>query len=78
EEFAGWFETFGINGKSPKIGEVWSSSDHADTLIEIAETEAESFYRGRIAEKIDAFSKAHGGFIRKEDLAAFQPEWVKP
>lgn len=78
EEFAGWFETFEINGKSPKIGEVWSSSDHADTLIEIAETEAESFYRGRIAEKIDAFSKAHGGFIRKEDLAAFQPEWVKP
>lgn len=78
EEFAGWFETFGINGKSPKIGEVWSSSDHADTLIEIAETEAESFYRGRIAEKIDAFSQAHGGFIRKEDLAAFQPEWVKP
>ncbi|TDB49945.1 gamma-glutamyltransferase family protein [Bacillus sp. CBEL-1] len=78
EEFAGWFETFAPNGRAPRIGELWSSSSHADTLIEIAETEAESFYRGRIAEKIDAFSKVHGGFIRKEDLAAFQPEWVKP
>jgi gamma-glutamyltranspeptidase/glutathione hydrolase len=34
------------------------------------------FYRGDIARKIDAFSKANGGLLRYEDLAAFkvQPE----
>jgi gamma-glutamyltranspeptidase/glutathione hydrolase len=30
------------------------------------------FYRGEIAKKIDAFSKANGGLIRYEDLAAFK------
>src|SRR5260370_42035279 len=34
------------------------------------------FYRGEIAHKIDAFSKANGGLLRYEDMAAFklQPE----
>src|SRR4029079_19701268 len=30
------------------------------------------FYRGEIAKKIDAFSKANGGLLRYEDLAAFK------
>ncbi|HYP08653.1 MAG TPA: gamma-glutamyltransferase, partial [Bryobacteraceae bacterium] len=33
------------------------------------------FYRGEIARKIDAFSKANGGLLRFEDMAAFR---VKP
>ncbi|MCF6138897.1 gamma-glutamyltransferase family protein [Pseudalkalibacillus berkeleyi] len=78
EEFKHWFETFAPNGKAPEIGEVWRSEGHAATLKEIAETKAESFYRGRIADEIDAFSKHYGGFLRKEDLAAYQPEWVDP
>src|SRR5215469_6402548 len=34
------------------------------------------FYRGDIAHRIDAFSKANGGLLRYEDMAAFhlQPE----
>ncbi len=39
---------------------------------------AESFYRGELAEKIDAFSKKYGGYITKEDLAEYYPEWVEP
>src|SRR5260370_39430207 len=30
------------------------------------------FYRGEIARKIDAFSKANGGLLRYEDMAAFK------
>jgi gamma-glutamyltranspeptidase/glutathione hydrolase len=30
------------------------------------------FYRGEIAKKIDAFSKANGGLLRYEDMAAFK------
>jgi gamma-glutamyltranspeptidase/glutathione hydrolase len=33
------------------------------------------FYRGEIAHKIDAFSKANGGLLRYEDMAAFR---IKP
>src|SRR5215831_828805 len=32
------------------------------------------FYRGEIAHRIDAFSKAHNGFLRYEDMAAFRVE----
>lgn len=78
EEFENWFKTFTKEGKAPEIGEIWNSPDHAATLREIGETNAESFYRGSLADKIDEFSRLHGGFLRKEDLAAFHPEWVKP
>ena len=49
-----------------------------NTLREIAETKAESFYRGKLAEKIDQFFKEHDGFLSKEDLASYEAEWVKP
>lgn len=78
DEFRHWFETFAPEGRAPAIGEVWRSPDHARTLQEIAETRAESFYRGAIAEKIDQFSRQYGGYLRKEDLAAFRSDWVDP
>lgn len=78
EEFKYWFETFAANGRAPIPGEIWSSKGHAKTLREIAETNGESFYRGNIAEKIDEFSKKYNGYIRKEDLADFEPLWVDP
>ncbi|QDP42152.1 gamma-glutamyltransferase family protein [Radiobacillus deserti] len=78
EEFNHWFETFAPDGKAPEIGEIWKSKGHAATLRAIAETKGESFYRGEIAQKIAAFSKQYNGFLTKEDLAAYQPEWVDP
>ncbi|PKG23477.1 gamma-glutamyltransferase [Niallia nealsonii] len=78
EEYGAFFDTFAPNGKIPKIGEIWKSENFATTLESIAETNAESFYRGELADKIDAFSKKYGGKIRKEDLANFYPEWVTP
>lgn len=76
--FKHWFETFTPNGKAPVAGEVVYLKDHAKTLRELAETKCESFYRGAIADKIDAFSRETGGFLRKSDLEAYYPEWVKP
>lgn len=77
-EYENWFATFAPNGKAPQPGELWSSADHAATLREIAETNAESFYRGDLAKKIAAFSSEHDAFLTEEDLAAYQPEWVDP
>ncbi|MBW7460290.1 gamma-glutamyltransferase, partial [Paenibacillus sepulcri] len=70
--------TFAPDGRAPDAGEIWRSPDHARTLRSIAETRAESFYRGELAEQIDAFFRKHGGFLSKEDLAQYRPEWVDP
>ncbi len=78
DEFKHWFETFAPEGRAPAIGEVWSSKGHAETLRKIADTKADAFYNGEIADKIDSFSKEYGGFIRKSDLENYQPEWVDP
>lgn len=78
EAFDSWFKTFAPKGRAPKAGEVWKSPDHAGTLELIAETKAEAFYKGELADKIDAFSRKYDGYLRKEDLEAFEPEWVDP
>ena len=52
--------------------------DHAATLQAIGETDAEAFYTGDIARKIDAESRKYGGYLRYEDLAAYAPQWVEP
>lgn len=72
------FETFTRNGKCPEPGDIVRLKDHARTLTEIAQTNAESFYRGNLAQKIDDFMVSIGGYLRAEDLAMFQPEWVEP
>ncbi len=78
EEFSYWFDTFAKGGRTPKPGEVWKSEDHARTLECIAESKAECFYKGHIADAIDCFSKKFNGYLRKEDLARYKPEWVDP
>lgn len=77
-ELQGWFDTFAPEGAVLQTGDILTLPDHARTLRAIAETDAEAFYKGEIAEKIDRFFKEHGGFLRKEDLAGFVPEWVTP
>jgi len=78
DEFSGWFETFAPGGESPQAGEVWRSTGHAETLRSIAETNAESFYRGELAEKVAAHAQKYKGFLTTEDLASYKPEWVQP
>lgn len=74
----GWMQTFAPEGKCMQTGDTIYLKDHAKTLREIAETKAESFYRGALADKIDAYFRKYDSFLRKEDLAAFHPEWVEP
>ncbi|MGB5854474.1 MAG: gamma-glutamyltransferase family protein [Oceanisphaera sp.] len=76
--FTPWFDTFSIDGRAPRIGEIWKAPDHANTLRTIAESNAEDFYHGELAAKIAAYAVEHGGFLCESDLAAFKPEWVEP
>ena len=73
-----WFDTFTIDGKAPQAGDVFKCEAQAKTLEEIANTGAESFYRGRIAKLIDEHSRKFGGMIRKSDLEKYHPQWVEP
>lgn len=75
---AGWFSTFLKDGRPPRAGEIMKLPDHARTLEMLRDSECESFYRGEIAEAIDAFSRETGGYVRKEDYAEWAPEWVTP
>jgi gamma-glutamyltranspeptidase/glutathione hydrolase len=73
-----WFEVFTIQGKAPKAGQIFKCEAQARTLSSIAQSKAESFYRGELAQKIDHYSQKTGGYIRREDLAKYQVEWVEP
>lgn len=78
EEFKSWFVTFAPQGRAPLIGEIWRSKDHAQTLQEIAQSKAQSFYKGDLADRIDAYSKKYDGYLRKSDLEQYRAEWVNP
>ncbi|MCB8887816.1 gamma-glutamyltransferase family protein [Vreelandella malpeensis] len=78
EAFKPWFDTFAPQGHAPRPGEIWASPGHARSLKAIAETQARAFYTGELAEAMDAFSRAQGGFLRKEDLAGYAVQWVDP
>jgi len=74
----GFAAAFMPNGRAPNAGELFRHPAQARTLAEIASTRGESFYRGKLAEKIAAASRAQGGAMTEEDLAAHQPNWEEP
>jgi gamma-glutamyltranspeptidase/glutathione hydrolase len=78
EQFKPFFKTFTKDGNAPFSGDVVTLKHHAKTLRTIGETNGKDFYQGEIADKIDAFSRKHGGFIRKSDLINHSVEWVTP
>ncbi len=78
ELFGPWMELFGAKGKAPLPGEIFKNPDYAKTIMEIAKTEGESFYRGELMKKIVAFSKKTGGYFEEDDFTGYKPEWVEP
>lgn len=78
ECYTSWFNTFAPGGKAPVSGEVITMKDHGRTLREIGKTDAESFYRGELADRIVRFSQQTGGFLTHQDLKAYKPQWVDP
>lgn len=75
---AAWFKTFAPLGRPYNAGEMVTLPDHAQTLKLIGETDADAFYTGELAGKIDAESRKYGGYLRYEDLAVHKAVWVNP
>ena len=63
---------------APATGERFRRPELAASLREIADSHGESFYRGALAERIEAAAVAAGGALRKADLEGHQADWVEP
>ena len=63
---------------APVEGALFRNPDLANTLTLISEGGRDAFYKGEIAVTIDEYMKRIGGFIRYDDMAAHEGEWVDP
>ena len=75
-----FIETYTLDGKgrTPGKGDIFKNPDLARTLRLIAEKGRDAFYKGEIADKIDTFMAANGGFLRKTDFEKHTSTWVEP
>ncbi|MGH9160678.1 MAG: gamma-glutamyltransferase [Vicinamibacteraceae bacterium] len=78
ETFPASARVFLTNGKPYTAGDRLVQRDLARTLRLIASRGADGFYRGPVAEMIDAEMKRTGGLITKADLGAYRAVERKP
>ncbi|WP_300380444.1 gamma-glutamyltransferase family protein [Henriciella sp.] len=76
EEFGNATETY--FSPTPKEGTLFKNPDLANTLETIGEEGRDAFYKGAIAETMDAYFERIGGYLRYEDFAAHEGNWVDP
>jgi gamma-glutamyltranspeptidase / glutathione hydrolase len=70
--------TWYVNGRPPTTGQILRNPDLARTLRLLQEQGRDGFYKGEIAKAIVAKSRALGGTMTLDDLAAYSGEWVNP
>jgi gamma-glutamyltranspeptidase/glutathione hydrolase len=70
--------TYLVNGRSPEVGEMFRNRRLAESYRLLASGGRDAFYKGPIAEKIVAFSKANGGYFDMKDFADHTSDWVDP
>ena len=76
--FEGFAKAFMPGGRAPSAGEIFRNGRMAESLRAIGESGGRCFYEGHIADAIARESEKEGGYIRKDDLAAHESEWVDP
>ena len=74
----GFAEVFIPGGRAPAEGEPFANPTLATTLEALAAGGRDAFYKGRIAERIVAYSQKQGGFFSMEDFARHTSEWQEP
>ena len=78
KDYPGFAATFLPNGRAPRKGEMFRNPGLATTLEQIASGGRDAFYRGELADAMDAFCQRVGCFLRKRDFAEHRSTWVEP
>ena len=78
KQYPNFADTFMPGGRAPRKGEVFRNPLLANTLGAIAEGGRDAFYQGEIAQRIEKYMRANGGYLTAADLAAHHSEWVDP
>jgi gamma-glutamyltranspeptidase / glutathione hydrolase len=78
EESANARATYLVNGRAPVEGQVFRNPDLANTLAAIASGGRDAFYKGAIAQTMDAYFRRIGGDLRYADFSDYHGEWVTP
>ncbi len=78
KQYPNYAETFMPGGRAPRKGEVFRNPLLASTLSAIAEGGRDAFYKGDIAQRIEKYLRANGGYLTAADSAAHRSEWVEP
>lgn len=79
KDFPGFMETFSVDGmRAPEKGELWRNPALANTYTRLANEGPDTFYRGKLARRMADFLEKHGSFLRYEDFADHQSDWVEP
>ena len=75
-----FLKTYTLDGKgrTPAKGDIFRNPDLAKTLRLIGEKGRDAFYKAEIADKVDQFMRANGGFLRKPDFEKHTSTWVEP
>jgi gamma-glutamyltranspeptidase/glutathione hydrolase len=78
KQYPNYADTFMPNGRAPRKGEVFRNPLLANTLSQIAAGGRDAFYKGEIAQRIEIYMRANGGYLNAADLAGHHSEWVDP
>jgi gamma-glutamyltranspeptidase/glutathione hydrolase len=70
--------SFSVDGRAPRLGERVRLPGLARSLRMLAAGGRDVMYRGELAEQIAACSRAYGGLLDADDLAAHRGDWVEP
>ena len=75
-----FLETYTLDGKgrTPRKGDIFKNPALANTLRLIGQQGRDVFYKGKIADQIDAFMRTNGGLLRKTDFETHTSTWVEP
>jgi len=74
----GFDEVYLPRGRPPRVGELFRNPALARTLQALGRDGRDAFYRGPIGDAIVRFSRGHGGFLAREDLARHSSTWDEP
>lgn len=66
------------HGELPDGHGLFANPDLASTLELIARDGRDAYYRGSVARTVDAYMRRIGGWIRYDDFARHEGEWVDP